>query len=86
MQRCYHIALRKGIGQGPHANGHRTGTLIIDMVDSMDQLSPQTWQYLGAHETTKARMRKGRAALLAAVNAQHPTPDGRPLFTRAMVE
>lgn len=87
--KTYHVALIKGMGREIyplHRNGHRTGTLVIQMRRNLDYLSPDTWIYYGQRETTKARIEKMKHQIMAQVNAEHPTASGRPLFDRVVVD
>lgn len=44
------------------------GTLIVQMRQSKDALSPELWQYYGQWELSKAKMREKRAAILEVMN------------------
>jgi hypothetical protein len=58
----YHIGLVK-----------RGRTLLIEVADTVDQLSCETWKYLGERETTIAKLRENASLLCLHVNEEHGT-------------
>ncbi len=62
MTQTYHVGLLK--------QGKR---LVIQVADSVDQLSCELWKYLGERETTIKRLQDGKVIILASVNASHDT-------------
>ena len=68
MQSVYHVAYTRGNPHAPCYNGSRQTTLIVEAVRDIDSLSPDVWLYWGERITTKARLRAGKAILLADAN------------------
>jgi len=60
--RSYHLGLRK---RGP--------CLILEVADSVDQLSCELWIYLGERIRSIAALRKNKAEILKEVNIAHKT-------------
>jgi len=67
--RSYHVGLVKA--------GNR---LIVEVAATVDQLSCETWRYMGERQTTAARLHAIRPQILAAVNNDFGTK-----FTRVTV-
>lgn len=47
--------------------------LIVEVARRVDQLSCETWQYYGERDTTVANLKRRKAELLSAVNAEYKT-------------
>jgi hypothetical protein len=56
--------------------GIRGRTFVIEARRSVDYLSCEIYDYMGERETTKARLREGRYALLRAMQTQRPNVYG----------
>ena len=70
----YHVGLVKGTGNTKcWANGHRATTAVVELRRDIDFLSTDLWRYMGRRETTKARIRAEKIALLTAINQQYQT-------------
>jgi len=70
----YHVGLVKGTGLTKcWANGHRKSTVVVELRRDIDYLSAGLWRYMGRRETTKARIRAEKIALLTAINQQYQT-------------
>ena len=58
----YHIGLRKA-GK----------TVIVELADTVDQLSCELWQYYGEHVNTVAELEQNKAAILKVINVEYGT-------------
>lgn len=67
----YHIGLLRGNGRGVWSNGHRKDTLIVQARRSIDNLSCETWRYLGMRETTKVELRRKANGILTWINQRY---------------
>lgn len=63
---CYHVGLSFG-----EYEGHRKTTVVLHARRCLDSLPCELWEYLGEHETTKARLRANRDAILTWVNGRY---------------
>ena len=78
----YHLGLLRGSShRNLWGNGHRDGTLVIQVCRSVDFLSCDLWEYIGERVITKAYLRRHCGDLLAAINQQYGTA-----FKRLVVE
>ena len=67
--RTYHIGLIRGSGKVKcWGNSHHASTCILQARRSVDYLSPDVWQFLGARETTKAALRENKSHILTWIN------------------
>ena len=70
----YHIGLIRGTGKVQcWGNNHRRSTVVVQMRQDRDYLSPDLWIYYGVREVTKAHVKANRIGLLQAINRQYNT-------------
>jgi len=62
MPRAYHMGLRK--------DGNR---VIVEVADTVDQLSCELWKYMGERENTIAELERAKDRILKVINIEYGT-------------